>query len=144
MFFTPSQTATIQDLVQFGKSLDLSHSKLHTKTSFLTDAGDKIIINYTSILDKYYDIIKKNTTIVDMTDEELNKYRFQPKRFCMDFYNTPELWSLLLRINNMTSTTQFDQKKIKVFTSNIFDILNEILILEESAIRENNDQVYKK
>lgn len=144
MFFNPLQTSTIPDLISFGKSLDLSHAKLHTRSSFFAEDDARIIINYTSILDKYYELIKKNTTIIEMNENEFDKYRFQPKRFCMDFYNTPELWSLLLRINNITSATQFDMKKIKVFTSDIFDVLNEILILEENAIRQNTEDVYKK
>lgn len=143
MFFTPSQTATIADLIAFGKALDLSHSKLHTKTSF-TSSNDKVVINYTSILDKYYELIKLQTVDLVMTDMEASKYRFQPKRFCMDTYNTPELWSLLLRVNNLTSATQFVNKKIKAFGPKIFDVLNEIIILEESAIRQNMDDVYKK
>jgi hypothetical protein len=81
---------------------------------------------------------------ITFTDEEYMKYRFQPKRFCMDFYDTTELWSSILRINNMTSASQFVNQTIKAFTQDVFDVINEIMILEDERIRDNRLEIYGK
>ncbi|MMZ42079.1 hypothetical protein D1872_35960 [compost metagenome] len=143
MFYNPMQTATIDSLVKFGKNLEYSHDKLHVKSKF--DSGDDtIILNYSSILDSYYYLIKKNTHIKTLTNKEQRLFRFQPKRLSIELYETPELWSSILRINNLTSATQFDLVDVRVFDDNIFDILDEINILESKNMKKNKDLIYKK
>lgn len=139
-----SKTSSIQDIIDYGKKLDISHSKLHIKSNFLDDKGDNIIINYTSILDKYYDLVMKSVITYSMTDDEYIKYVYRPKTLSYDLYNTVELWSAILRINNLFSAAQFNKQVVKVFSTDIFEIINEILILEEKAIKENNKAVYGK
>lgn len=135
------RTSTIPDLIEYGKELAISHSTLHLKSSF-TEGGDTIIINYTSILDNYMPVLEQYIEDMELTDAEYQKYRFQPKLLSLDLYGTLELWSAILRINNITSITQFTLTNLKVFTENIFDVINEILILEEGAIKKNKDDVY--
>jgi hypothetical protein len=142
--FNPFVTSTVDGIAKSGQSLELSHGKLHIQSAYTSPAGDKIIINYTSILDKYYDYLQKIVVSVTFTDEEYLKYRFQPKRFCMDFYDTTELWSSILRLNNMTSASQFVNQTIKAFTKDVFVVINEIMILEEERIRHNRFDVYGK
>lgn len=140
--FTPFEMSNMETLIKAGKNLDISHEKIHLK-AFFTDKGNKkIIINYTSLIDKYQDFMSKIIIDYEMTDEEFIKYKFQPKKFCMDMYGTTELWSTLLRINNMVSALQFTNKKIKAFTQDIFDVLNEILILEDDKLKSNRIEVY--
>jgi hypothetical protein len=140
--FTPFEMSNMESLIKAGKNLDISHEKIHFKAFFIDKENHKIIINYTSLIDKYYDFLKKIIVDYEMTDEEFIKYKFQPKRFCMDMYGTTELWSTLLRINNMVSAIQFTNKKIKAFTQDIFDVLNEILILEDDRLKSNRIEVY--
>jgi hypothetical protein len=134
---------SMQGLIDYSKSLDISHAKLHFKT-LIQSEQNKLIINTMSIIDKYYDVIKANTVDYQMTDAELIKYKFQPKYLSFDLYGTTELWSLILKVNNMLSATQFTRRNIKILTNNIFSVLNEILILEDKEIKENNLLVYRK
>lgn len=142
--FDITNISTMEQLIEKGMSQPLSHSKLHFHVAFEPKAGEKVIINYTSIIDKYYDFLSKIIVTVELTEEEFFKYKFQPKRLSFEKYGTVELWSSILRINNMTSATQFTNQRIKLFTEDIFDVLNEILILEETEIKENNFLVYGK
>lgn len=141
--FEPTKVGTISDLISFGKSLNISHGKLHYQ-SLITDTSSTLIVNHISILDKYNDLLKKIIVDYTFTDEEYFKYRFQPKRLSYDKYGTTELWAAILKINNMVSVTQFTNIRVKLFTQDIFDVLNEILILEESEIKKNRAQVYKE
>lgn len=140
--FTPFEMSNMETLIKAGKNLDISHEKIHLKAFFTDKENKKIIINYTSLIDKYQDFMSKIIIDYEMTDEEFIKYKFQPKKFCMDMYGTTELWSTLLRINNMVSALQFTNKKIKAFTQDIFDVLNEILILEDDKLKSNRIEVY--
>lgn len=144
MLFKPFESNTISDIIEAGNKLEMSHSKLHFKSKYTTPENNDVIINYSSIIDKYNDFVQKIVTEIELSELEYLKYRFQPKRFCMDYYGTTELWSSLLRINNMTSAVQFTKTKIKAFTQDIFDVLNEIMIMEEEEIRDNRINTYGK
>ena len=52
-------------------------------------------------------------------------------------YNTPELASSLLYINNMISITEFTKKTINIFTEDIMDIINELMSLNEDDLKQN-------
>lgn len=144
-FFVPTRTSNITDIIKFGNSLDISHSKFHQKTSFVDDNANKIIMNYNSFINTYYDLMLKNTQVMTLNDQEYNMYRFQPKRLSLELYDTTELWSCLMMVNHITSITEFDLKEPIVFEQDtIFDILNEILILEDSNIKKNKEEIYGK
>ena len=136
---------TVDDCVAYGEDLELSHSKLFVKTPIVISDNKLIVSNYTSILNPYMDYIKQALVDYTIPDEEMMEYKYKPKYFCLSKYGTMELWSLLLRVNNMKSIMDFKKKNIKVFNELlIFDIINEILILEEERIQKNNDEIEKK
>jgi hypothetical protein len=131
---------TIQSLSEYEDQLNISYNKLFLKS--LVDSEDNVlIVNSTSLANKYYDYIQNGIISLELTDKEYMKYRFQPKMFCNDIYGTTELWGLLLKINNFNSIAEFNRKKIKVFGNNIFNVLNEILINEKENILKNNESV---
>lgn len=135
----------VDDCVRYGEELELSHSKLFVKTPISIGDNKLIIANYTSIINPYMDYIKKTLVDYTISDEEMMEYKYKPKYFCLMKYGTMELWSLLLRVNNMKSIMDFKKKNIKVFNSQlIFDTINEIIILEDERIQSNNDEVRKK
>lgn len=136
---------TIDDCIQYGKSLELAHSKLFERVTIETDNSNLIITNYTSILTRYMDYIKESLVEYTFSDEEFMLYQYKPKMFCYHAYGTMELWSLLLRVNNMISIMDFKERTIKMFNEQvIFDILNEIIILERDEIESNTLEVEKK
>ena len=131
---------TISSLSEYEDRLNLSHNKLFLK-SLIKSEDNNLIINSTSLANKYYDYILKSVVTVTLKNNEYMKYRYQPKLFCNDMYGTTELWSLLLKVNNFNSVSEFNTKKIKAFDTNIFKILNEILINENDNINENNENI---
>lgn len=135
-----SRTGTIEGAINYGKKQAISHSKLHFKTK-IDSGGVSIIVNTNSIMDKYWDLITIAAITRTFTDNEHDKYKYQPKLLSYDLYNTTELWSAILKINNIFSATQFDGKTVKVFDERIFAILNEILILEDIEIKKNRSEL---
>lgn len=132
-----STVTKLSDFGSYAKSLDISHGKLHLKSK-LNFSDDNIIVNSTALTNKYWDYIINATYKITLTDEEFIEYRYQPKKYCYRVFGTTELWSLLLKVNNMISVAEFNTKSFLTFNDNIFTILNEILILEDDAIAENN------
>lgn len=133
---TPFTESNILDSVESYKMRPYTHSKFHFKSLIDTRDG-KAVVNHLSIFDKYFSYFEAFIVEYEMTDEEEIKYAFQPKKFCYDKFENIELWSLLLRINNMTSSLQFDRKKIKTFDPRIEDLIAEIMILEEDNLLSN-------
>lgn len=126
----------IGDFTKYEKELKVSHSSLFLKSSIST-SDKNIIINAKSLISKYYDIIIKNTISVTLSDTDYLRYRYNPKLYCYEKYGTTELWSLLLKVNNMTSVTEFTSKSFTAFSSKILDVINEVLILENDNIKDN-------
>lgn len=135
---------SVDDCVQYGEELELAHGKLFVKTP-LKIGDDKLIIsNYASILNPYMDYIKKTLVDYEISDKDMLIYKYKPKYFCLTTYGTMELWSLLLRVNNMKSIMDFKKNKIKIFDKIlIFDVLNEIIILERHKTQKNNEEIDK-
>lgn len=136
--------STIPDSIEAGLNESLSHSKLYLKTVY-TEGGDNddiIIFNLNSLISKYIDIVNRDyVKTVELTEQEYTRYRFNPKLFCSETYETAELWSSLLLINNMISQMDFDKKTIKMFTPQITDFIDEMFVLEENNINENTQYV---
>lgn len=135
-----TSASNITELIKLGKDQDISHKKLFFKSK-IKSFDRFIIVNNQSIINKYIDFLKKIIVEYEMTDDEFDKYKYQPKRFCLDIYGSMELWSLLLSINNMSTLLEFNRPKIKAFTQDIFDVLNEILILEDEYIKDNDSRI---
>lgn len=126
--------STISSIASKGLSLNISHSNLHYKVGVVGSDGVRRIYNMGSIIDKYRDIILQDMVDIELDDLELEKYRYKPRSFCDDVFNDKELWSALLRLNNMLTAIDFDKKKIKVFGPNFTKLLDEILTIEDDAI----------
>lgn len=130
--YTPKSENTITEWCNAGKKLYIANHAFGMKNRI----GD-IVFTEQSYLFKYYRLLTKNMQELTLTDDEFVKYRYQPKLFCQDRYGTPELWALLLFVNNMTSVVQFNRKNISVFSSSIINLLPELLNLHGKDIEDN-------
>lgn len=143
MITTPLEsTVSISELKRYDMTNDLSHSHFHLQANIATDSGD-IIVNTEYLPMKYFDIFKRDARTITLTDAELIKYRYQPKMFCYEYLGSIELWSLLLRLNNMTSITEFNKATFKIPPINTLELLNEVLILEDDNIEKNRSSIGK-
>ena len=110
---------------------------MHMKEKF-KDKNDRVIIHCaTPLITKYWDIIQNYVVDIELTEDEFLKYARRPRLLSLEKYETIELWASILLINNMVSPVQFNKRKIKMFTTDILEILEELLILEEGNIKLN-------
>lgn len=132
---------TVDSVIKKGKQLEISHDKIHLKSNILDSDGNPLIVNHTSLLMKYIDFLDDYIVEVEMSDAEFSKYMFQPRLLSYELYGTTELWSSILAINNITHSADFKIQKLKLFKSNIFDFINEILVLENREIKRNKTEI---
>ena len=134
------RSTSIKDYIYKGLNQSFVVNDLAFVEKMIADDGD-IILTFETIVSKYMHVLKPFIVDLELTNDELFLYKFQPKRFCLDIYNTMELWSPLLYINNMVSITEFNRKKIKVFTPQILEVMDDLLALLETDLQANKNRV---
>ena len=134
--FEPDGANNLNDWIEIGKDLDISHSSLNLKVK----EGD-LITPFQSLICRYYYALLPFTKEVDLTDDDLIEYKCNPKGLSQKLYDTPELWSGLLYINDMVSVADFKKRHIKVFTSDIVSKLEELMMLSEDDLNANKKEI---
>ena len=122
----------ISKSIEDSRDADFMASNLYF-TAAIRDksSGDVIRVPYSSLTQKYSDILSQYVRIVGYTEAQVKKYQYKPKLLSQDVYGTTELWSSLLQLNGMISVLEFNKPYLKVYDPNIIlDVLNELLIIE--------------
>lgn len=60
------------------------------------------------VLDRLIDYIKSNATLKSFSIDEMNVYRYRPKRLSLDTYGVVDYWWLILAINQIPSVLKFN------------------------------------
>ena len=121
--------------IKYGKLNSLNLDNLNYRVNYL----NKIIIPINDILrQKYRGIILQNCVRVELTDELLEAYKYQPKKMSLDLYGNIDLWHLILWVNNMTSVTQFNRKNLILFRRDRISLINKIIEREKVSLENNH------
>ena len=125
MIDKPYKSYTVEEFVQYQGVSKLNYEDycLHEKESFLN------IISY-NILDDYLDELKLISKTVELSDTEYIKYLYKPRILAYDIYGDPELFFIILKLNNLCSSKEFNLKKLKLIPKNT---LLEVLIKSWSS-----------
>ena len=93
-------------------------------------------INYESVINKYYSEFRNFFAYIELVNEdEVRKYRNNPKALSKELYGTTEFWWLLLQANEMHSATEFTKRRIRVFTKKaLFELCSIILRADKDII----------
>lgn len=134
--FPPYEENKMDGYIREGKKLPFSRAA----NLFRTRKGD-VVTPYQTIVCRYYDSLKPYIEEKTLTDEEFEKYKFNPRFLSYDLYGTPELWADLLYINNMVSVTSFKKQTIKVFSVGIINALIEIKLIIENDLIDNKQEI---
>ena len=131
---------TVTQQIAYGKALKISTETTNYQ-SVLSSGGDKLVINFESLLTSYRYFFDQLVITYDLNDDQYLNYRFQPKKLSYDLYGTVELAPVLLNINNVLSVSEFDFQSPKIFKSSILDFINEVLNKEKIKRTANNKQI---
>lgn len=105
-----------------------------------------VIMNYQSIMDQYVQYIRDYITEIELSQEEMRKYRYNPKRLSFNLYGTTSYWWSIIFANQIHSLTEFDFSRdnvIKVFTREGISAFSTVLSVDKTFISENQSEVSK-
>ena len=105
-----------------------------------------VIMNYQSIMDRYVQYIRDYITEIELSQEEMRKYRYNPKRLSFNLYGTTSYWWSIIFANQIHSLTEFDFSRdnvIKVFTREGISAFSTVLSVDKTFISENQSEVSK-
>lgn len=125
--------ATVNDQISAAKKEEISYRNLH-KEIYVNDtvSNEVIKIPLNDVMADYKYFLDPYIAEVNVNDEELYHYMYNPKLLSYDLYGTTEYWHVLLLINNCVSKIDFNMRKIKVLDpQRIRGFVNEVLILEK-------------
>jgi hypothetical protein len=105
-----------------------------------------VIMNHQSIMDRYVQYIRDYITEIELSQEEMRKYRYNPKRLSFNLYGTTSYWWSIIFANQIHSLTEFDFSRdnvIKVFTREGISAFSTVLSVDKTFISENQSEVSK-
>ena len=112
-------------------------TETHTLSEFIDIGNNNHEINYIDItfnenrdglefvvkvlLDDYVEDLLDMTVNVDVTSEEVQKYKYNPKMLSYDLYGSTSFFYVILRLNNLCNIHDFDisSKKLKLLPKTI-------------------------
>lgn len=95
----------------------------------------------TNLLDDYYEYLEDYFMEINLSTDEIRKYKYNPKRLAYDVYGDTNLYSFILYINKMSSIKEFDLKTGKVnliHVDSLVPLLNNIYCTELEQIKSFN------
>ena len=127
--------STLREQVDDIEKREISYRTLHPSYR-LTNLQDQSVIElpYRSITNRFKTYLLACLVRFQLTEEEQEDYRFQPKKLSQDLYGTTELWADLLKLNNAVSITDFKPDYVTVYDPHKFkEYLNEIMMMDEDC-----------
>ena len=90
----------------------------------------------------YLDELKSISADYELDDEEFRRYKYKPNLLAYDLYGNPELYFVILLINDMMVKKEFDRQKIKIIEKeHLFTLLNAIYNAQTDFIDDNRNNL---
>ena len=133
----PANTTTIEEFIQSGKTVSLTYKDF----SFLETMTNNTQVSVLNVVNDYMTELRIVSLLVKLSDEEYRKYCYKPKLLCYDIYGNPELYFIILLINDMADVKEFNRKSFYMLTKEYMSMLaSYIYNAEYKAIASYNTQ----
>ena len=113
-----------KDLAIFEKSID----------------GKSVLLSY-NILNDYRKEIFDFVIPITLTNEEFQKYQYQPKKLAYDLYGSTEYYYMILFINSMTNIKEFNRRIINLMRAKDMSNVLSAIYSSESEYIERTQQL---
>lgn len=94
------------------------------------------------ITDDYFDEFKKASVRVELTEDEILKYKYRPKLLSYDIYDNAELYYIILRLNDLYNVKDFNLGKKYLYLipkAKLKEYLSDIYTQENANAKTFND-----
>lgn len=119
-----NNVSSIEEFIKSDKAVIASYHNM----SLLEQMPNKTWITTLNVLNDYIKELKNVAVKVSLSWEEQMKYLYKPKRLCHDVYGNPELFFVILLLN--------DKADIKDFSDSTF------LMLKKDHMNQLLSQIY--
>ena len=136
---------TIDQFIQTEQNKSVKYPNYYYQ-KVISEGDLHVIMNYQSIMDRYVQYIRDYITEIELSQEEMRKYRYNPKRLSFNLYGTTSYWWSIIFANQIHSLTEFDFSRdnvIKVFTREGISAFSTVLSVDKTFISENQSEVSK-
>ena len=131
----PQATKTISQFIEAGKAVTISYYN----TSFSEVLSNGTHVTMLNIVSDYIKELRNACVTVELSVEEQNVYFYKPKLLCYDIYGNPELYFIILLINDMADVKEFNRSRIKMLKKEHMNMLiGYIYNAEKTAMDKHN------
>lgn len=133
----PQETTTIEEFIESGKSVSVDYMDL----SFLDKVSNGTWVSVLNVVNDYMTELKNACVTVELSEAQQWAYFYKPKVLCYDIYGNPELYFVILLLNNMADVKEFNKPKLKMLRKDHMSmLLSYIKNSEARAIDSYNDK----
>ena len=133
----PQKTTTIEQFVESGNGITLSYFNL----SFLDMISNGTWVAIRNTISDYIHELKNAAVNVELTQEQQFAYFYKPKLLCYDIYGNPELYFIILLMNDMADVKEFTKPIIKMLKKeHMSELMGYIYNAETAAMRYYNNK----
>lgn len=133
----PHETSTIEEFIESGSGVTIIYPTL----SFSDMLSNGTWVSVHNVINDYIEELRNACINVELNTEQQFKYFYKPKLLCHDMYGNPELYFIILLINDMADVKEFTKPVIKMLRkSHMSEILTLIYNAENKAIEAYNDK----
>lgn len=133
----PQNTTTIEEFINAGRGVTINYFNL----SFLDKSQNGTVVTSLNVVNDYMAELREACVNVKLTPEQQQAYFYKPKLLCYDIYGNPELYFIILLINDMADVKEFTKPIIKMPKKDHMSLLiGYIYNAEKAAIEAYNDK----
>lgn len=134
----PQKTTTIEEFIESGNSVTLTHFNL----SFLDKISNGTLVSIRDTISDYIEELRNAAVNVELTYEQQLAYFYKPKLLCYDIYGNPELYFVILLMNDMADVKEFTKPVIKMLKKeHMSELMGYIYNTECVAMKSYNNKI---
>lgn len=133
----PQNTSTIEEFINSGSGITITYYNL----SFNDMLSNGTVVSVHNVVSDYLDELKDAAVYVSLNQDQQFKYMYKPKMLCSDLYGNPELYFIILLLNDMADVKEFTKPVIRMLSKNsMSELLTLIYNAEKQAISNYNNK----
>lgn len=133
----PKDTLTIEQFIESGRSTTINYFNLSMIDRMVNDTWVSVL----NVVNDYISELRNACVNVELTNKEQFKYFYKPKLLCYDVYGNPELYFIILLINDMADVKEFTKSKLKMLKKDHMATLASLIYnAEKSSIDAYNSK----
>ena len=134
---SPHRTTTIEEFIESGRGITLEYFDL----SFREVMSNGTWVSVLNVVNDYVPELLEECVTVELNNKQQFLYFHKPKLLCYDIYGNPELYFIVLLLNDMADVKEFTKSKIKMLPKTEMNtLLTNIYNAEMRAIKSYNNK----